>query len=157
MREDLGSIPGLGRPPAEGNPTPMFWPGEFHGLYSPWGHKEPDTAEWLSLGGKGFTGGVRRKGPARQCRRRKRPRFTAWFGKILWRRKCQPTPVFLLGKFHGQRSLAGYSPRARKESDTAEHADKYGDSFSHVWLLSSWEVDSTTEALTLNGICFSLI
>ena len=27
----------------------MFWPGEFHGLYGPWGHKESDTTEWLSL------------------------------------------------------------------------------------------------------------
>ena len=26
-------------------PTPVFWPGEFHGLYSPWGHKELDTSE----------------------------------------------------------------------------------------------------------------
>ena len=30
-------------------PTPVFWPGEFHGLYSPWGLKESDTAERLSL------------------------------------------------------------------------------------------------------------
>ena len=30
-------------------PTPVFWPGEFHGLYSPWGHKESDTTEGLSL------------------------------------------------------------------------------------------------------------
>ena len=29
----------------EGLPTPVFWPGEFHGLYSPWGHKESDTTE----------------------------------------------------------------------------------------------------------------
>ena len=29
--------------------TPVFWPGEFHGLYSPWGHKESDTTERLSL------------------------------------------------------------------------------------------------------------
>ena len=29
--------------------TPVFWPGEFHGLYSPWGHKELDTTEWLSF------------------------------------------------------------------------------------------------------------
>ena len=29
--------------------TPVFWPGEFHGLYSPWGHKELDTPERLSL------------------------------------------------------------------------------------------------------------
>ena len=36
---DLGLIPGLGRLPGEGNwlLTPVFWPGEFHGLYSPWG------------------------------------------------------------------------------------------------------------------------
>ena len=32
-------------------PTPVFWPGEFHGLYSPWGHKESDTTERLSLSG----------------------------------------------------------------------------------------------------------
>ena len=30
-------------------PTPVFWPGEFHGLYSPWGCKEPDTTERFSL------------------------------------------------------------------------------------------------------------
>ena len=30
-------------------PTPVFWPGEFCGLYSPWGHKEVDTTERLSL------------------------------------------------------------------------------------------------------------
>ena len=29
-------------------PTPAFWPGEFHGLYAPWGHKESDTTERLS-------------------------------------------------------------------------------------------------------------
>ena len=41
--------------------------------------------------------------------------------KILkWRRKWQPTPVFLTGKFRGQRSLAGYSPWGHKESDTTE-------------------------------------
>ena len=48
---DLGSIPGLGRSPwrMERLPTPVFWPGEFHGLSSPWGHKESDMTEWLSL------------------------------------------------------------------------------------------------------------
>ena len=40
--------------------------------------------------------------------------------KILWRRKWQPAPVFLPGEFHGQRSLAGYSPCGHKESDTTE-------------------------------------
>ena len=37
-------------------------------------------------------------------------RFDPWVGKIPWRRKWQPTPVFLPGKSHGQRSLPGYSP-----------------------------------------------
>ena len=37
-----------------------------------------------------------------------------------WRRKWQPTLVLLPGKFHGWRSLVGYSPRGRKESDTTE-------------------------------------
>ena len=38
--------------------------------------------------------------------------------KIPWRRESQPTPAFLPGEFHGQRSLAGYSPWDRKELDT---------------------------------------
>ena len=44
-----------------------------------------------------------------------------WVRKIPWRRKCQPTPVFLPEKSHGQRSLAGYSQWARRESDMIEH------------------------------------
>ena len=40
--------------------------------------------------------------------------------KIPWRRAWQPTLVFLPGEFHGQRSLAGYSPWGCKESDTTE-------------------------------------
>ena len=46
--------------------------------------------------------------------------FDPWVGKIPWRRKWQSTPVFLPGESHGQRSLAGYSPWGRKESDTTE-------------------------------------
>ena len=44
----------------------------------------------------------------------------SWVGKIPWRRKWLPTPVFLPGKSHGQRSLAGYSPWGLKESDMTE-------------------------------------
>ena len=43
-----------------------------------------------------------------------RPRFDPWVWKIPWRRKRQPTPVFLPREVHGQRSLAGYSPWGRK-------------------------------------------
>ena len=39
-----------------------------------------------------------------QCRR---PGFSSWGGKILWRRKWQPTPVFLSGESHEQRNLGG--------------------------------------------------
>ena len=49
-----------------------------------------------------------------------RHRFGPWVGKIPWRRAWQPTPVFLPGESHGQRSLAGYSPWGHKESDTTE-------------------------------------
>ena len=46
-----GFNPWVGKIPwrRERLPTPIFWPGEFCGLHSPWGRKEPDTTEWLSL------------------------------------------------------------------------------------------------------------
>ena len=52
-----------------------------------------------------------------QCRRHRRLKFYPWVGKMPWRRAWQPTSVFLPGKSHGQRSLAGYSPWGRKEMD----------------------------------------
>ena len=58
-----------------------------------------------------FPGGSDSKSICLQCRR---PRFDPWVGKISWRRKWQPTPVFLPGISHGQRSLAGYSPGVAK-------------------------------------------
>ena len=55
-----------------------------------------------------------------QRRRRRRHRWDSWVRKIPWRREWQPTPVFLPGKFHGQRSLVGYSPWGGKELDMTE-------------------------------------
>ena len=49
-----------------------------------------------------------------------RPGFDPWVRKIFWRRKWQPTPVLLSGESQGWRSLVGYSPWDRKESDTTE-------------------------------------
>ena len=66
----------------------------------------PELPWWLS--GKESTCQCRRCG------------FNPWVGKIPWRRQWQPTPVFLPGKSHGQRSLVGYSPQGHKESDTTE-------------------------------------
>ena len=43
-----------------------------------------------------------------------------WVGKIPWRKKWQPTPMFWPGESHGQRGLLGYSPGRHKESDTTE-------------------------------------
>ena len=52
--------------------------------------------------------------------RHKRCGFNSWVRNILWRRKWQPTPVFLPGESHGQRSLVGYSPWGHKGSDMTE-------------------------------------
>ena len=50
-----------------------------------------------------------------------RHRFNPWVRKILWRKKWQLTLVSLPGKFHGQRSLVGYSPWGHQESDTTDY------------------------------------
>ena len=64
--------------------------------------------------------GASGKESACQFRRLKRRRFNAWVGMILWRRKWQPTPVFLPAVSYGQRSLVGYSPQGHKELDMTE-------------------------------------
>ena len=58
------------------------------------------------------------KEPTCQWRRCKRHRFSLWLGKISWGGKWQPTPIFLPGKSHGQRSLVGYSSCVCKELNT---------------------------------------
>ena len=67
----------------------------------------------------GFSGGSGKE-TACQCTKRKRHGFTLRVRKIPWSRKQQPTPIFLPGKFHGERSLVGYSPWGHKESDMTE-------------------------------------
>ena len=47
----------------------------------------------------------------------KRRGFNPWVGKMPWRRAWQPTPGFLPGESHGQRTLGGYSPWGCEESD----------------------------------------
>ena len=68
-----------------------------------------------------------------KCRR---PGFSPWVGKIPWWRTWKPTPVFLPGEFHGQRSLAGYSPLGHKESDVTEQltpTSKICGDFQDLW------------------------
>ena len=79
-----------------------------------------------------FPGGASGKESTCQCRRHKRCNFDPWVGKSLWRMKWQPTLVFLPGKFHGQRSLAGYSPWDCKELDTSEWTHNIHDLESEV-------------------------
>ena len=85
-----------------------------------------DSATSLSLSRilRVFPGGASGKESACQCRRCKRCRFDPWVGKIPWRRARLPTPVFLPGEFHGQGSLAGYSPWITKSdmAEVTEHA-----------------------------------
>ena len=62
--------------------------------------------------------------------------FDPWVRKISWRKEWLPTPVFLPGESHGQRSLVGYSPWGSKESDTAEQLTHF---FNPEHQRSSWE------------------
>ena len=71
----------------------------------------PSQAHHMGIRGhyysfRGFPDGSSGEESGCQCRRHG---FDPWIGKILWRRKCQSTLVFLPGKSRGQRSLAGYS------------------------------------------------
>ena len=69
---------------------------------------------------EGFPGGASGQELACQYRRHKGRGFNPWVKKIPWRRAWQPTPVFLPGESHRQKSLTGYSPLGHKESDMTE-------------------------------------
>ena len=60
------------------------------------------------------------KNPPASAGRHKRYGFNPWARKIPWGMARQPTPGFLPGESHGQRSLVGYSPWGCKESDMTE-------------------------------------
>ena len=64
---------------------------------------------------QGNPGGAVAKHPPANARDAGDAGFDPWVGKITWRKKWQPTPVFLPGESHGQRSLVGYSSQGRKE------------------------------------------
>ena len=102
-------------------PTPVFWPVEFHGPYSPWGRE--DKAEQLSLphpvNGASLVAQTVKKLSTMQ---------ETWVWslgqEIPWRKEWIPIPVFLLAEFRGQRSLEGYSAwgsRVRHDRATNFH------------------------------------
>ena len=83
------------------------------------GHDWSDLAAITKHNIREFPDGAGGKEHTCQCRC-KRHRFDPWDGKIPWRRAWQPTPIFLPGESHRQRSLVGYSPWGCKQSDTTE-------------------------------------
>ena len=77
-------------------------------------------SDWTELiENVGFPGGASGKEPAYQCKRQRRRGFNPWIGKIPWSRKWQPTPVFLPGESHGQRSWRAVVHMVA-ESDTTD-------------------------------------
>ena len=109
--------------------TPLYW--HFTNYYTPFTNlliiltlfTKYDFVLWISIFGTyieryllfGLPWGLSGKESTCQCRRRG---FDPWIGKLPWSRKWQPTPGFLPGKSHGQRSLEGYCLWVAKESDT---------------------------------------
>ena len=101
---------------------------------------------WMDL--EGFPGGSSSKQSACQCRRHNRLGFVLWVRKIPWSRKWQPTPVFLPGKFHRQKSLVGFRPWDHKELDTTEHTHTH---VGWTYRLAYW-VKSDSKRKTLYSI-----
>ena len=97
----------------------------------------------------GFPDGTSVKEPACQCRRLKRLGFDPWVRKNLWSRKWQPTPVFLPGESHGQRSLVGID-HSVTQSWTLQ---KWLSTHTHIhWC--SWPCSHTLRATVLKyGSC----
>ena len=88
-----------------------------------------------------------------------KPGFNPWVGKIPWRRQWQPTPVFLPGESHGQRSLVGCSPWAYKVSDSSEQlSTQQRKSVQHRSCFKDWESKETILlwALSLKTSIFNL-
>ena len=82
-----------------------------------------DDGRWVShwaVHAEGLPRSLSSKEPTWQCRRHRTLGFNPWVRRIPWSRKWQPTPVFFPEKFHGQRSLAGYSSWGHKKLDTAK-------------------------------------
>ena len=87
-------------------------------------HKRPCCSSFSAGHLQLEPGGTSGEEPACQCRRHKRP----WVRKSSWRRKQQPTPVFLPGESHGQRSLEGYRPWGPTGSNTTKATEH-----THTW------------------------
>ena len=93
----------------------LRWPKSSLGFFMLWKNLTKHFGQLsISIGLPRWLSG---KESACQCRTCRRHLFNPWFGKIPWRRNWQHTPVFLPGKSHGQRGLAGNSQQGHKKSD----------------------------------------
>ena len=106
--------------------------------------------------------GLKKKKSTCQCRRHKRCWFNPWVRKIPWRRKWQPSLVFLPGKFYGQRGLVGYSSWGHKESDTTECAHTRTHGLEELLLLKlpyspTQSIDSTALFIELQQIILKFV
>ena len=115
---DMGLIPGSGRSPGVGNVNPFQYSclensmdrGAWWATYSPWGCKESDMTEWLThihIQASWVVLVIKNPSEMQEIQE-----MQVWSlgQKNSLRRKWQPTPVFLSGKFLGQRILVGCSP-----------------------------------------------
>ena len=107
---DVSLIPRSGRSPGEGNGYPL----QCSCLANPM-----DRGAWQAMVQRVEESQTWLKWPSTypHCRR---PEFDSRVGKIPWKREWQPTPVFLPGEFHGQKSLVDYSPWGHEVWDTTE-------------------------------------
>ena len=89
-----------------------------------WRHlaRRPVFLPLLGVYSQGFPGGLEGKASSRNARD---PCSIPWWGRSPGEGHGNPTPVFLPGESHGRRSLVGYSPQGRKESDTTERLRLY--------------------------------
>ena len=88
---------------------------QLSGIYMP--AVKPDYSPQVDTG---LPGGASGKEAAAKAGDTRDAGSYPWVGKVSWRRSWQPTPVFLPGEAHGQRSPMGYSPQCSKESDVTE-------------------------------------
>ena len=123
---DLGSIPGSGRSPREGNGYPLQYSSLensmdciIHGVAKDWKRQWHPTPVFLpgkSHGRRSLVG----CSPRGRCESNKTSLSLSLFTFMHWRRKWQPTPVFLPGESQGQGSLVGCRLRSHTELDTTE-------------------------------------
>ena len=139
----------MGQPAAEAE--------KFHGKH---GERRDSRIEgwrdWEVELGQHLLGGFSGKESSCQCRRRRRHRFGLWVGTMPWNRKWQPTPLFLPGEFHGQRSLVDPRSWGHKESDTTEHTHTQSTYVGSLLDLRTFNFSSTEREISAKYLAWLL-